>query len=100
MNAKLAAVKAGVFPLIKKAPLQELAHKVMADLREKYSVQYDESGSIGRRYRRQDEAGTPFCMTADCDGGEADGPDTVSVRSLDDMSQERIGADKRSDYNR
>src|SRR5690625_7496747 len=70
----------------------------MADLREEYSVQYDEAGSIGRRYRRQDEAGTPFCVTVDFDGVEADGPDTVTVRRRDDMSQERIAADRVSDY--
>src|SRR5690625_6700870 len=70
----------------------------MADLREEYSVQYDEAGSIGRRYRRQDEAGTPFCVTVDFDGVESYGPDTVTVRSRDDLSQERIAADRGSAY--
>src|SRR5690625_6585550 len=97
MNPKLSPVKDGVFPLIKYALLQELEHKIMADLREEYSVQYDEAGSIGRRYRRQDEAGTPFCVTVDFDGVESDGPDTVTVRSRDDMSEGRVAGDRGSD---
>lgn len=98
INPKLAPVKVGVFPLIKKAPLQELAQKITTDLKEDYAVQYDEAGSIGRRYRRQDEAGTPFCITVDFDGVESDGPDTVTIRYRDNMSQDRIPADRVSDF--
>lgn len=91
MHPKLAPVKAGIFPLVKKPELQELARKVEADLRSDHHVLYDESGSIGKRYRRLDEAGTPFCVTVDFDGLE-DG--TVTVRNRDDMSQERVPADR------
>lgn len=94
MNPKLAPVQVGIFPLIKKDKLQDLAHKIEADLREEFSVMYDESGSIGKRYRRLDEAGTPFCVTVDFDGVESEGEDTVTIRYRDDMSQERIPVSK------
>ena len=90
MNPKLAPTKIGVFPLIKKEKLQDLAHKITDDLREDYNVLYDESGSIGKRYRRQDEAGTPFCITVDFDGVESEGEDTVTIRYRDDMTQDRV----------
>src|SRR5699024_4837977 len=80
LKPKLAPTKAGIFPLIKKDKLQHLAHKIEADLRDDYKVLYDESGSIGKRYRRQDEAGTPFCITVDFDGVESEGEDTVTIR--------------------
>ncbi|HLR77007.1 MAG TPA: His/Gly/Thr/Pro-type tRNA ligase C-terminal domain-containing protein, partial [Balneolaceae bacterium] len=76
--------------LIKKDKLQHLAHKIEADLRDDYKVLYDESGSIGKRYRRQDEAGTPFCITVDFDGVESEGEDTVTIRYRDDMTQDRV----------
>ena len=94
LDPRLAPVQVGVFPLIKKPELQEIAHKIDADLREDYSVQYDESGSIGKRYRRLDEAGTSFCITVDFDGLE---DNTVTIRYRDDMSQERISVDKVAD---
>jgi glycyl-tRNA synthetase len=90
MNPKLAPTQVGIFPLIKKDKLQDLAHKIEEDLREEFAVLYDDSGSIGKRYRRQDEAGTPFCITVDFDGVESEGEDTVTIRYRDDMSQERI----------
>jgi glycyl-tRNA synthetase len=90
MNPKLAPVQVGIFPLIKKDKLQDLAHKIEEDLREEFSVMYDESGSIGKRYRRLDEAGTPFCVTVDFDGVESEGEDTVTIRYRDDMSQDRV----------
>jgi glycyl-tRNA synthetase len=86
----LAPTQVGIFPLIKKDKLQDLAHKIEEDLREEFSVLYDESGSIGKRYRRQDEAGTPFCITVDFDGVESEGEDTVTIRYRDDMSQDRV----------
>ncbi len=95
MDPKLAPVQVGVFPLIKKPELQELAHKIDKDLREEFSVQYDESGSIGKRYRRLDEAGTPFCVTVDFDTIEKD--NQVTIRHRDDMSQERIPVEKVAD---
>jgi glycyl-tRNA synthetase len=90
MNPQLAPTKVGIFPLIKKDKLQDLAHKITDDLREDYNVLYDESGSIGKRYRRQDEAGTPFCVTVDFDGVESEGEDTVTIRYRDDMTQDRV----------
>lgn len=90
MNPKLAPTKVGIFPLIKKDKLQDLAKKIEADLRDEFTVLYDESGSIGKRYRRQDEAGTPFCVTVDFDGVESEGEDTVTIRYRDDMTQDRI----------
>jgi len=90
INPKLAPTKVGIFPLIKKEKLQDLAHKITDDLRSDYNVRYDESGSIGKRYRRQDEAGTPFCITVDFDGVESEGEDTVTIRYRDDMTQDRV----------
>ncbi|MDX1586171.1 MAG: glycine--tRNA ligase [Balneolaceae bacterium] len=90
LNPKIAPTKVGIFPLIKKDKLQDLAHKITADLRADYNVLYDESGSIGKRYRRQDEAGTPFCITVDFDGVESEGEDTVTIRYRDDMTQDRV----------
>src|SRR5699024_9602180 len=90
LNPKIAPTKVGIFPLIKKDKLQDLAHKIEHDLREDYNVLYDESGSIGKRYRRQDEAGTPFCITVDFDGVESEGENTVTIRYRDDMTQDRV----------
>jgi glycyl-tRNA synthetase len=81
-----------VLPLIKKEPLLGIADKLVTELRKKYFVEYDESGSIGRRYRRQDEIGTPFCITVDFDGAEA-AEKSVTVRHRDSMEQERIALD-------
>lgn len=97
MNPKLAPTQVGIFPLIKKDKLQDLAHKIEEELREEFSVLYDESGSIGKRYRRQDEAGTPFCVTVDFDGVESEGEDTVTIRYRDDMSQDRVPVSKLAD---
>jgi len=91
LHPKLAPTKVGIFPLIKKPDLQELASKIETELKEEFTVLYDESGSIGKRYRRQDEAGTPFCVTVDFDGLE---DDTVTIRYRDDMKQDRIPVDK------
>ncbi len=90
LHPKIAPTKVGIFPLIKKEKLQDLAHKITEDLREDFNVLYDESGSIGKRYRRQDEAGTPFCVTVDFDGVESEGEDTVTIRYRDDMTQDRV----------
>jgi glycyl-tRNA synthetase len=87
----LAPIKAAVLPLSKKAPLQGIAQEIYDDLAKRWSVQYDESGSVGRRYRRQDEIGTPFCITVDFDTPE-DGK--VTVRDRDTMEQERVAKDE------
>ena len=84
----LAPFKACVLPLSKK--LSEQAGEVFDDLAKYFSVDYDEAGSIGKRYRRQDEIGTPFCITYDFDSVE-DG--CVTVRDRDTMEQERIKID-------
>lgn len=90
-HPKLAPVTAGVLPLIKKAGLPEVARRIQEELADDYNVQYDEKGSIGKRYRRLDEAGTPFCITVDFDSLE---DQTVTIRYRDSMKQERISIDK------
>jgi glycyl-tRNA synthetase len=89
LHPSLAPIKAGVFPLVKKDGLPEIATKLAEDLRSAFPVFYDESGSIGRRYRRQDEVGTPFCITVD---GETATHGTVTVRDRDSLKQERLAA--------
>ena len=75
--------------------LSEKADEVYSDLIKCFPVDYDESGSIGKRYRRQDEIGTPFCITIDFDTLE---DNTVTVRDRDTMSQVRISIDELKDY--
>jgi glycyl-tRNA synthetase len=87
LSPKVAPVKAAILPLAKKEPLVNLAREIQGKLRRRYAVQYDETGNIGRRYRRQDEIGTPFCVTVDFDSLE-DG--AVTVRDRDSMGQERV----------
>jgi glycyl-tRNA synthetase len=87
LHPKLAPVTLGVFPLMKKDGLAELAQKLAADLQEDFAVFYDVSGAIGRRYRRQDEVGTPFCITVDYQTKE---DQTVTLRFRDSMEQVRI----------
>jgi len=83
----IAPVKAGVFPLVKKDGLAELAQKIERDLRKKFATVYDGGGSIGRRYRRQDEVGTPFGITVDYETLENE---TVTLRERDSMDQSRL----------
>ena len=92
---KLAPITAGVFPLVKKDGMPEIAHRIEADLRREYNVFYDEKGAVGRRYRRMDEAGTPFCITVD---GETVEDGSVTVRHRDSMDQARIPADNVRSY--
>ena len=93
MHPELAPIKAGIFPLVKKPELLDMATKIKDELSEDFKVLFDEKGSIGKRYRRQDEAGTPFCITVDFDGLE-DG--TVTLRHRDTMEQERVKASELS----
>lgn len=86
LHPALAPVKAAVLPLTKK--LKEPAMEVYSMLAKKFNVEYDEAGQIGKRYRRQDEIGTPFCITYDFDTLEKDG--CVTVRDRDTMEQERV----------
>ena len=87
LPAVLAPVKAAVLPLLKKDGLPELAHEIVADLKWDIMVQYDEKDAIGRRYRRQDAAGTPFCITVDHQSLE---DRTVTLRYRDSMDQKRL----------
>jgi glycyl-tRNA synthetase len=87
----IAPIKAGVFPLVKKDGMPEVATRIAADLRREMPVFYDDGGSIGRRYRRQDEAGTPFGVTVD---GQTLEDQTVTVRDRDTLQQSRVSVDK------
>lgn len=90
-----APYKAAVLPLSKKEPLQEMGMKIRDDLSKSFVVDYDETASIGKRYRRQDEIGTPFCVTVDFESLE-DGK--VTIRHRDKMSQDRISVDQIKNY--
>ena len=92
MHPRLAPLKAAVFPLVKKDGLPEIATKLHEGLR-KASLPsfYDAAGSIGRRYRRQDEAGTPWCITVD---GQTNEDGTVTIRDRDTLEQSRVSADQ------
>jgi len=89
-HPRLAPMKAAILPLVKRDGMDEMAKNMTADLQRHYKVFYDESGAIGRRYRRQDEIGTPFCITIDSQTSE---DNTVTIRERDSMSQERISTD-------
>ncbi|WP_457653442.1 glycine--tRNA ligase [Rhodocaloribacter sp.] len=86
-HPKLAPIKAAVFPLVKKGGMPEVARAIQADLQPHFYTLYDEKGAIGRRYRRMDEVGTPYCITVD---GETLEDGTVTVRERDTMAQVRI----------
>jgi len=87
LSPRIAPVKVAVFPLMKKEPLAQKAQAVFEKLQEITQCEYDESGAIGKRYRRQDELGTPFCVTIDFDTLEND---TVTLRDRDTMKQDRV----------
>lgn len=87
LHPRVAPVKVAVFPLMKKEPLASKAQSVFNLLQDHFDCEYDESGAIGKRYRRQDELGTPFCVTIDFDTLEND---TVTLRDRDSMEQQRV----------
>jgi glycyl-tRNA synthetase len=87
LHPRIAPTKAAVFPLSKKEPVSTIARELYDDLKGDYRLFYDDSGSIGRRYRRQDEAGTPFCVTVDFDTIE---DKKVTIRDRDTLEQERV----------
>lgn len=91
LDARLAPVKAAVLPLSRNEELNPIADKLAADLRKNWNVDYDDSGAIGRRYRRQDEIGTPFCITVDFDTLT---DQAVTIRHRDSMQQERVALDQ------
>ena len=91
----LAPLKAAVFPLVNKDGMPELARRIYDGVRRHFNVFYDDGGSIGRRYRRQDEAGTPYGITID---GQSTQDQTVTVRDRDTLLQDRIAADQLVEY--
>jgi glycyl-tRNA synthetase len=96
LNPTIAPIQVAVFPLVKKEGLPEIAKKIKQNLAEKIIRSfYDESGSIGRRYRRQDETGTPWCITVDFDSLK---DDSVTVRDRDTLKQERVKISKLEEY--
>ncbi len=86
-DPKIAPVKAAIFPLMKKDELTGIAKGIFDTLKKKFDIEYDDSGAIGKRYRRQDEIGTPFCITVDYD---TIADQTVTIRQRDSMKQERV----------
>jgi glycyl-tRNA synthetase len=95
LPVSLSPYDVAVFPLVNKQGMPEIAFNVFKELNKHFKCFYDESGSIGRRYRRQDEIGTPFCITID---GQTLKDKTVTVRERDSMKQERISIAKLVDY--
>lgn len=89
-HPRLAPIKAAVFPLVKKDGMPEIAKDIYRALKKDFNVFYDEKGAVGRRYRRQDEAGTPFCITVD---GETLTDKTVTIRDRDTLEQSRVKID-------
>ena len=87
---RMAPIKAAVFPLVNKDGMPEVAEKLYKELRTRRAVQFDAKQSIGKRYARMDEAGTPYCFTVD---GQTLEDQTVTVRDRDTLSQDRIGID-------
>jgi glycyl-tRNA synthetase len=87
----LAPYKVAILPLVKKDGLPEMARKIMDDLKINFMCQYDEKDAIGKRYRRQDAIGTPYCITLDYQSME---DNTVTIRERDTMTQERINVDR------
>jgi glycyl-tRNA synthetase len=90
-HPKLAPTKAAIFPLVNRDGMPEVARKIEADLRSHMRVFFDDSGAVGRRYRRQDEVGTPFCITVDSQTLQ---DQSVTVRERDSMRQDRVAADR------
>jgi len=95
LHRRLAPIKAAVFPLVNRDGMPEIARNIELALRPHFRVFYDDSGAVGRRYRRQDEAGTPYCITVDSQTLQ---DQTVTVRERDTMKQERIASDALGRY--
>ena len=87
LHPRLAPIKAAVFPLVKKEGMPEVAQQIYRSLKAHLNVFYDDKGAVGRRYRRQDEAGTPYCITVD---GQTLQDQTVTVRDRDTLKQDRV----------
>jgi glycyl-tRNA synthetase len=88
LHPRLAPIKAAFFPLVNKEGMPDIAHRLYREARQHFNVFYDDAGAIGRRYRRQDEAGTPWCITVD---GQTLQDQTVTIRERDTLQQVRVG---------
>ena len=95
LDPRLSPVKAAVLPLSRNADLSPKARDLAAQLRKIWNIEFDDAQAIGRRYRRQDEIGTPYCITVDFDTLE---DDAVTIRERDTMSQERVALDQVQGY--
>jgi glycyl-tRNA synthetase len=87
LHPRLAPFKAAIFPLVNKEGMPEIAQGLYRDLKREFNVFYDDGKAVGRRYRRQDEAGTPYCFTID---GQTLHDNTVTIRDRDTLKQERL----------
>src|SRR5438876_8769085 len=94
-DPKMAPIKAGIYPLVNKDGMPEVAEKLYLDLRTKFMCEYDPKQAIVKRYARMDEIGTPYCITID---GETVKDQTVTVRERDTLQQERIALDQVKNY--
>ncbi|MEZ4698139.1 MAG: glycine--tRNA ligase [Rhodothermales bacterium] len=94
-HPSIAPVTVAVFPLVKKDGMPERARAVQGDLQRSFNTFYDEKGAIGRRYRRMDEIGTPYCVTID---GETESDNSVTIRERDSMEQDRVSVDRVSEW--
>jgi glycyl-tRNA synthetase len=95
LDYRLSPVKAAILPLSRNDELNPIARDLASELRAIWNVEFDDSGAIGRRYRRQDEIGTPFCITVDF---ETPGDQAVTVRERDSMAQERVSLSQIKNY--
>ena len=95
LDPRLSPVKAAVLPLSRHEDLSPVARDLAAELRKSWNVEFDDAGAIGRRYRRQDEIGTPFCITVDFETLE---DQAVTIRERDSMAQERVGLGQVAGY--
>jgi glycyl-tRNA synthetase len=95
LDKRLAPIKVAVLPLSRNERLSPMAKEIAADLRKSWNVEFDDAGAIGRRYRRQDEIGTPYCVTIDFDTLD---DHAVTVRERDEMTQDRVGVDRLVSY--
>jgi glycyl-tRNA synthetase len=95
LDPRLAPVKVAVLPLSRNADLSPKARDIAAMLRKRWNTDFDDASAIGRRYRRQDEIGTPYCVTVDFESLE---DQAVTVRERDTMEQTRVGIDALTDY--
>jgi glycyl-tRNA synthetase len=102
LDYRLAPIKVAIFPLLKNKPeLIAKAKELYAKLAPSFMTEFDDNGNIGKRYRRQDESGTPFCVTVDFETLGEEKPelkDTVTIRNRDTMQQERISIDSLTNY--